>query len=171
MQIFYSISLAALTLLSWLEGLYLCRQYIREVEHQMEAISFVEQALAERYASVLQQGSTVKVVESSFRGRQGYIYPGDFVLESEIEGDTAHFIIESSTGSPTDYTVVQSQNTQNEYPRHTALEDFFPWYTAVWDKDITSKTVFELDSQSYPPYRFFPASSAGDCPLQPPEIG
>jgi len=171
MRIFYSISLAALTLVSWMEGLHLCRQYIREVENQMEAISFVEQVLAQRYASGLQQGSTVKEVDSSFSGRQGYIYPGDFVLQSEIEGDTAHFIIESSTDSQTDYTFVQSPNTQNEYPPHTALEDFFPWYTAIWDAHITSKTAFELVSQSYPPYRFFPTSSAEDCPVQPPEIG
>lgn len=159
-----------LTLLSWMEGLHLCRQYIRSVENQMEALSLVEQVLTERYASVLQQGSMVKAVDSSFSGRQGYIYPGDFVLQSDIEGDTTHFIIESSTDSSTEHIVVHPPNTQGEYPPSAALGDFFPWYTALGDKDITSKTAFESVHQNYPPYRFFLSLSYRDCPVQPPEI-
>lgn len=171
MRIFYSISLAILTLLSWVEGLHLCRQYIRSVENQMGALSHVEQVLINRYASVLQQGSTVKVVDPTFSGRQGYIYPGDFVLQSEVEGDTTHFIIEPSAETTTGYMIAHLPDLPGEYPQAAALGDFFPWYTAIGNAGITSKTTFEFVCQNYPPYRFSPTLSDRDCPVQPPEPG
>lgn len=169
MRILFSISLAILTLLSWMEGLHHCHRHIQMVENQMEAQSYVEQMLADRYSSVLQQGSTVKVVDSTYTGRQGYIYPGDFVYHAEIEGDTAHFIIESSEESTTTYTVAHLPASHKEYPPHTALEDFFSWYMAVVEIPLLSKHHCEFLFANYPPYQFILTLPAGERPVQPPE--
>jgi hypothetical protein len=168
MRLSCSILLIGLVLSGWVEGFRFCFQQGCQADHSYD-MSRVEQALTEKLEKEFLEGNVVKMVDKTFNGRRGWAYPGDFVYQAEIEGDTAYFILQQSPEEEESYSIVHLPGSQKEMPVRTASQDVSHWYIFELDRVPASAVSMNNGTAAWPPLclRYNSATEACDAP--PPE--
>lgn len=168
MRLTFSISLVVLILFGWVEGFRFCFQPGASTDGAYE-MSSQEQALTEKLEKEFIEGNVVKMVDKNFNGRRGWAYPGDFVYQAEIEGDTAYFILQESSGEEETYSIVHLPGSHKETPVRTASQDFSHWYIFETDRAPASIVSLNDNNAGWPPFCLQYNSATEECDAPPPE--
>jgi len=169
MRLTASVLLLLLFLSGWMEGFHFCSRYSKDVKHfyQMNA---AEKALEAKLESEWVDGNVVRIVDKTFNGRRGWVYPGDFVYSAEVEGDTAYFILQEAPDEEDGYRVVHMPDSKRELPNRVSLQDFFHWYISTATTTSPGVPVSDDASGAWPPYAFFIPSAFVNSFSPPPEM-
>lgn len=168
MRVSFSILFVFLVLSGWVEGFRFCFQQGCGADSSAE-INSVEQALTAKLEKEFLHGNVVKMVDKTFNGRRGWAYPGDFVYQAEIEGDTAYFILQESPGEEENYSIVHLPGSQKETPVRTAQQDFSHWYIFETDRMPASGAMTIAGNAGWPPFCLRYNSATEACDVPPPE--